>query len=143
LVIAVFYTDTVSVVSLSICAALYACAIGFNLLRVRSALVYFILGTLVWLAFLKSGVHATIAALLMAFTIPATTPTDSKQLLERLEGYLARLKALQGTKAKLFSSPEQQHTLDAMAVQLDRASSPLLRLEHALVPLVSILVLPV
>lgn len=143
LVIAIFYTDTVSVVSLTIGAALYLCAIGFNLLRVRSSVAYFILGTLVWLAFLKSGVHATIAALLMAFTIPASTPSDGKQLIERVEGHLQRLKELLGPDSRVLATAEQQHTLDSLGMHIERASSPLLKLEHALVPVVSILVLPV
>lgn len=142
LVIAVFYTDTVSVVSLSIAACLYVAAISFNLMRVANPVAYFLLGTAVWFAFLKSGVHATIAALLMAFTIPVTAKSGGRRLIEHLERELGEFKRLVRIDGADINSPRQQEILDDMAIQIESASSPLLRLEHALVPVVSFLVLP-
>ena len=98
MVIAVFYTDGIAVTSLGIGAVFLGLAFAANRAGVRSGLVYFVIGAVVWLAFLKSGVHATLAAVLMAFTIPAAGLDED---------------------------------------------SPLIRLEHALAPLVAFVVLPV
>jgi NhaA family Na+:H+ antiporter len=143
LVIAIFYTDGVALVSLGLGALLYLTAFGFNRLRVRSSVAYFVLGTLVWLAFLKSGVHATIAALLMAFTIPTGTQINGRVLLTRLERYTANLRDVGVPSNRGMNTPEQESVLGEMIMNIDRAGSPLLRLEHALVPLVSFFVLPV
>jgi NhaA family Na+:H+ antiporter len=142
LVIAIFYTESVSLVSLGVGALLLACAVLLNRLHVRSSVAYFILGTAVWVAFLKSGVHATIAALLMAFTIPTATRIDGNALLKRVEHYIDELKRAGIPQSTRMNSPGQQHALDQMVVPIEQASSPLLRLEHSLVPLVSFLVLP-
>jgi NhaA family Na+:H+ antiporter len=143
LVIAVFYTDAVSFVSLGTGAALYALAILLRFLQMRSSVVYFIVGTAVWLAFLKSGVHATIAALLMAFIIPSTTRIDGAALLGRLDEYIRRIRRAGVPGDRRMNTAEQQHVLDEMVVDIVHASSPLLRLEHALVPVAAFLVLPI
>jgi NhaA family Na+:H+ antiporter len=144
LVIAVFYTDAVSLVSLGLGAAFYLTAIGLNRLRVVSAMAYFVLGTLVWVAFLKSGVHATIAALLMAFTIPSGTRIDGHALLRRIDRCVVALQSDVGVPSGHgMNTSAQEEVLSEMVLAIDRAGSPLLRLEHALVPLVSFVVLPV
>jgi NhaA family Na+:H+ antiporter len=70
LVIAVFYTSSISIFSLVV--ALLGVGVSFvaNRLGVRSSLVYAMIGVFVWLAMLRSGVHATIAGILLALTIP-------------------------------------------------------------------------
>ncbi len=143
LVIAVFYTEGVSLISLGLGGLLYAVAIGFNRLHVRSSVAYFVLGTLVWVAFLKSGVHATIAALLMAFTIPSGTRINGRALLRRLDRYVSELRDVGVPSSRQMNTPDQEHVLDEMVIDIQRAGSPLLRLEHALVPLVSFVVLPI
>ncbi|MEM9189621.1 MAG: Na+/H+ antiporter NhaA [Myxococcota bacterium] len=143
LVIAIFYTDTIAIGSLIAGLVLYAVAIGCNRLQVRSAPLYFILGTLVWLAFLKSGVHATIAALLMAFTIPSRTKVNGTELLGALKKHVDHLRDIGVPKDTRINTIDQQHVIDEMAIEVDNASAPLLRIEHALTPIVSFVVLPI
>jgi NhaA family Na+:H+ antiporter len=94
LVIALFYTDSIDLLGVSeavICVVLLLVA---NKLGVRSLLVYGVLGVLLWFGVLVSGVHATIAGVLLAFTIPAlvgTAPADGRPTrspLVRLEHLL-------------------------------------------------------
>ncbi len=143
LVIALFYTADVSLTSLGVGIACVAVSSALNLLGARNAVLYFIIGTCAWLGFLKSGVHATIAALLMAFTIPARTHIDGEGFVERIELLLGRLKSVGIPKDTQMNDGRQQSCLDHMARSIDLAGAPLQRIEHALVAPVTFLVLPI
>jgi NhaA family Na+:H+ antiporter len=143
LVIAVFYTDSIQFGSLGIGAALFLVSVGANLAGVRYSVFYFVVGALVWLAFLKSGVHATLAAVLMAMTIPARTHTEATPFGERMEKCLSGWKAVGGPDARGLLTGDQVHVLFGMGDLLDRATPPLQRLEHSLMPMVTFFVLPV
>jgi len=69
-IIAVFYSGDLSLTSLSAAAVILALAIVMNRLGVRGTSGYILLGILLWVAVLKSGVHATLAGVLIAFCIP-------------------------------------------------------------------------
>jgi len=137
LVIAVFYTDAIALVSLGAGLVLFGLAILANRSGVRNQLFYFLLGSLVWLAFLKSGVHATVAALLMAFAIPARAKLDEESLDETIRGHLGDL------RTAAVGSPRADHALDAIGKTVSNARAPLRALEHQLHPIVGLLVLPV
>jgi len=143
-IIAVFYTEQVALPSLGIGGLLLAASISANRAGVRSPIAFFVLGTLTWLAFLNSGVHATIAAVLMAFTIPARTRIESApfvaQMKELLETFSTTSKV--PTEQRLLGA-EEQNVLHHMEETLSHATAPLQQLEHALMPLVTFLVLPV
>lgn len=142
LVIAVFYTEHLSLVSLALGGVMLLVSIAANIAGVRNSAVYFLLGLVAWVAFLKSGVHATLAAVLMAFTIPARTRIDGERFAFTMEGLLAKLRetGLPGTTR--FLSADQQHLLQSMNTSIDFASAPLQRLEHAIAPFSTFLVLP-
>jgi NhaA family Na+:H+ antiporter len=143
LVIAIFYTADVSLVSLGIGGALFAVAVALNVAGVRNSLAYFLLGSAVWLAFLQSGVHATIAALLMAFTIPARTHIDGDAFAAKAKELLRELEEVGLPEDHELNDTEQQYVLDRLGEQVSAASAPLSQLEHALNPLVTLVVLPV
>lgn len=70
LIIAFFYTKTLSVTNLLIALAIYAILIIFNRLKIRNLFPYLIGGGIMWFFMLHSGVHATITGVLLAFAIP-------------------------------------------------------------------------
>ena len=70
IVIAVFYTGDIAWGALGVGAALLVVLSVINMLGVRSLIVYAFVGVLVWFAFLESGVHATVAGVLVAATVP-------------------------------------------------------------------------
>ena len=85
LVIAILYTQTINFIDLMIGDFFLVVLVVANLLGVRKTSIYATVGFLgVWLAFLFSGVHATIAGVLIAFTIPARTKIGELEYLERL-----------------------------------------------------------
>ncbi|MEO5858145.1 MAG: Na+/H+ antiporter NhaA [Pyrinomonadaceae bacterium] len=76
IVIAIFYTANLSFAYLGLALGVFALLIVMNRLRVMSMIPYLIGGALMWFLMLKSGVHATIAGVLLAFTIPFTHKED-------------------------------------------------------------------
>lgn len=143
LVIAIFYTDQVSILALGLGLGLFSLAILANVLRIRAATLYFILGTGVWLAFLESGVHATVAAILMAFTIPARSRLDGEAFVASIGQHLEALKAVGLPRGGTVNTGLQQDVLERMDHSVEEASAPLQELQRALDPLVVFVVLPV
>lgn len=143
LVIAFFYTSDINMVSLLTGVAFMALLIIGNKLGIRSALFYGIIGIGgLWLAFLMSGVHATIAAVLAAFTIPASvsiTETTFNKKMGILMNKFSRAKPNESTTI----TSEQHHVLLKMEQLTTEASTPLQRLEHNMHPFVAFVVIPV
>jgi len=79
IIIAVFYTSKLSIAYLLGALIVFGLLVGLNRLRVMRLLPYLIGGVLMWFLMLKSGVHATIAGVLLAFTIPFTGKEDDEQ----------------------------------------------------------------
>ena len=76
IVIALFYTASLKVSALVAAGALLALLVALNRLGVRNLGVYLLVGGFLWVAVLKSGVHATIAGVLLALTVPLAVPGD-------------------------------------------------------------------
>ncbi|MDF1794199.1 MAG: Na+/H+ antiporter NhaA [Thalassobaculaceae bacterium] len=73
-VIAMFYTSNLSLTALGIAAAGLAVLLAMNLLGVRRIGLYIVVGLVIWVAVLKSGVHATLAGVVVALTVPLRVP---------------------------------------------------------------------
>lgn len=144
LVIAFFYTSDISMMSLAIGLSFVLVMYAGNKLGVRSILFYAILGILgVWTAFLLSGVHATIAAVLAAFTIPADVKIKENKYIQQIQIYLARFKAADPNDKIPTVTDEQLHILEDMKKDTNAAIPPLQRLEHAMHPMVTFLIIPI
>ena len=136
LVIALFYTDKIEVFSLIAGLAGVALCFGANLLGVRKPVFYAAIGIFVWCAVLKSGVHATVAGVLLSFTIPGRTYVDRERFLQRGRRVLDQFET---APANSIVAHAAIHTLEA---QCELVQSPLHRIEHNLHPWVSFLVMP-
>lgn len=136
LVIAIFYTDKIHLTSLVLGITGIALCLGMNVLGVRKPVVYFAIGMLVWYVVLKSGVHATVAGVLLALTIPARTYVDRDSFLQRSRWLLDKFEAAPEHSAEAHSAI---HTMES---HFSLVESPLNRIEHSLHPWVSFLIMP-
>jgi NhaA family Na+:H+ antiporter len=141
LVIAFFYSTGIDFVALGIAAALLGVLLLGNYLGIRNSLFYLIIGIGVWIGFLLSGVHATIAGVLVAFTIPAVTRIDEQI-------YAARLRKLSFDfesdipKRGALITPEQHHVIEQVKTVSMAAETPLQKIEHGLHPWVAFVIMP-
>jgi NhaA family Na+:H+ antiporter len=143
LVIAIFYTADVSLVALGLGVIPFALLIVANRFGIRTRGVYAVLGFLLWLAFLKSGVHATVAGILAALTIPLNTLINTKQFLEESQHLLGRLDRVTEPQTSVLLTKQQQMFIQALEERCELVESPLQRLEHALHPLVIFGIMPI
>jgi NhaA family Na+:H+ antiporter len=88
-IIAVFYTDNLAPVGLGLAAAAFFFALALNKARVQKISPYIVLGVIMWVCVLKSGVHATLAGVLLAAVIPMRCAGPGPCPLERVEHGLA------------------------------------------------------
>jgi Na+:H+ antiporter, NhaA family len=137
LVIAIFYTAQIHFASLAVGLFLVALSFGANLLGIRKPAVYALIGICVWFAVLKSGVHATVAGVLLAFTIPARTYLDRDHFVNRSRRLLDRFEAARPNSAEAHAA------IHSLETQCELIESPLHRIEHTLQPWVSFLIMPV
>ena len=133
LVIALFYTASIDWASLGIALLLWAALLVYGLRQGRRLRVYLLVGLLVWYFLLKSGVHATIAGVLVALTVPMSRrlePTDLR----------AKVQALFASK---FHLDDSQSDLQEISRLVKKTKSPLHELEHAIAPWVAFAIVPV
>ena len=143
LIIAFFYTSSIDVTSLLIGIAFLLLLIFSNRVGIRSTLYYAVLGVAgLWFTFLLSGIHPTIAAVLVAFTIPAKQKVTKPIFSKRLEGLLRKFRGAKTIEAPVVSR-EQLKVVSNIREVSKRAIPPLQRLEHDLHPFVSFLVMPI
>jgi NhaA family Na+:H+ antiporter len=143
LVIAFFYSSEIDFLSLTTGFCVMALMIGANLIGVRNSLFYGIMGIGgLWLAFLMSGVHATIAAVLAALTIPCSTQVRETYFMSKARKLLARFETAKPNQVATVTH-EQFTILNNMRKLAKSAVPPLQRLEHSLHPVVAFVVMPI
>jgi NhaA family Na+:H+ antiporter len=151
-VIALFYTDTIHTQPLLIGATLIIFSFILGQFGVRTMWPYALLGIAVWIAFLESGIHATIAGVLLAFSIPHTARYETHNFTARLRTLLHRFddaerewdKEPGGRKPihDVIVNARQQALLRNVLDEVHYVEAPLQRLEHNLEPLVVFVILP-
>lgn len=143
LVIAIFYSNDISVNMLLLGGLFFLLMLLANRVGVRSPLVYAVLGIGgLWTCFLLSGVHATIAAVLAAFTIPVTVKVKDFEYINEMERSIQHFKD-SDTNDLPIVTPEQLHVIEHIRDVSVKALTPLQQLEHALHPLVLFIIMPI
>jgi NhaA family Na+:H+ antiporter len=130
IVIALFYTETLSLPALAIAAAMLVMLITLNLGGVRRPLPYILVGIILWIAMLKSGVHATLAGIFLAFTIPMRPKYDPKRLLARIEVLVDRIQQAYQREKNIIINDELRSRVVALEEGARLVQAPAQVLEH-------------
>jgi NhaA family Na+:H+ antiporter len=142
LVIAVFYSAGVSIAALAAGIGVLLVLGLLNLAGIRATLIYAALGVVVWVAFLQSGVHATIAGVLVALTIPARQRIDEARFLRRARDLLTHFENHGSTTGPLLVDERQQSAVIELEETCEAVQAPLQKLEHQLHTWVAFVIVP-
>jgi len=138
-VIAVFYSDAINLAALAATGGVLVFLVGMNALGIRRLAAYMIPGVVLWFAVYQTGIHPTIAGVLLALTIPARTRLDGPTYVQRAGAQLSEVAA----RIRNETGIEERHAaLWELEDITQGAQAPMLRLEHGLHPWVAFLIVP-
>ena len=143
LVIAFFYTSELSIASLLFGLGFLAVMFIGNRLGIKSLFFYAVLGIGgVWVTFLLSGIHATIAAVLAAFMIPADAKINESVYLKRMKKLTRRFEKEEPNEVRTLEEG-QVDVLTHIQHDTEIAIPLLQQLEHKMSPIVTFLIMPI
>lgn len=142
IVIALFYTDAIYFNALALAAGLFMLLIIMNVIGIRKPLPYFLIGMLLWLAMLKSGIHATLAGVLTALTIPARPKFEPHQFSQLVRRMMDKFDKSHKPGLGIMRNEEQHSILQTLENGVHMVETPLQRLEHKLHTPVAFLIIP-
>ena len=142
IVIAVFYSHALAWNQLAAAGAILVLLALANRAGVRSPLIYGVLGIGLWIALLDSGVHTTIAGVLLAAAVPARTRINADEFLARSQALLASFASTARAADGPLGDADQLAALHSLEEACEKAATPLQRMEHRLHPWVTFAVLP-
>lgn len=147
LVIAIFYTENLRTDMLIWGGGVFFALMALNRMGIRRVLPYAALGVVLWILVLKSGVHATLAGVLIAMTIPARSRINQGAFLAHLREFtdqFARgIKPGKDAGENLMTSRDQQSSILSMEMAINDAATPLMKIEHGLHPWIAFAVVPI
>lgn len=144
LVIALFYSDTINIPYLLLGLGIILLLLVANQAGIRQTVVYAVLGLVVWVAFIESGVHATVAGVLLAMTIPSRTRIDSDEFVERSRNAISDFEeASEYGGRNMLTNKGHLTALHELEVASDHAQAPMQKLEENLHAWVAFLIVPV
>ncbi len=144
IVIALFYSSKIYYEALIVAGLLFAVLMMLNAFKVYRVSIYLIIGVFLWVALLKSGVHATIAGILLAITIPGKAKRSVDECVMSNESVLNRLKDKSIPDDNLDPKKDKKliGAIYTIGNNCTQSVSPLLRIEHSLHSWAAYLIIP-
>lgn len=144
IVIAACYTSHIEFMMLVYAAILLGVLTLGSVLKIQSKIFYILIGAVVWFLFLNSGIHSTIAGVLVAFCIPAAPVFPVKDYVKTIRNAIADFKASDDDKLGegYLLSPDQVDKLKQIESASDKVISPLQELEDSLQSIVNYFIIP-
>jgi NhaA family Na+:H+ antiporter len=143
IVIAIFYSSGILMPMLAGMAVCVAALIGLNRLGVRLLLPYLALGVVLWWFTLLSGIHATVAGVLLAMTIPVRTHLFPEEFALTAREAVESFESWNAATDEGCITEGHQTAVSELEAACERVQMPLQRLENLLAPWITYLVLPV
>lgn len=142
-VIAIFYTGSIDFASLGYAAIVIAVLVVMNRTGIKKLMPYLLLGIVLWFFVESSGIHATIAGVALALTIPVRSRISGSQFLNVCSIELADFKQEEDNRKSILLTSRQQDALEEVQDAYDAVQNPLVRLEHQLHPFSAFIVMPI
>ena len=142
LVIALFYSSSIDWIMLAWAAIPFALLVALNLQNLFPKYLHLACALIIWYLFLKSGIHPTIAGVLLAFTVPLRQKTDAHTFTEEMCRIADEFREHDSDRTPLLT-PEQIERIDDIEQWTERVQSPLQHLEHVLHGWVAYFIMPV
>ena len=144
IVLAIFYpTHALHFDMLVYAAVIVLLLFTFNRNRVNNPLMYVIPGIFLWYFIFQSGIHATIAGVILALTIPSKTVINEVRFSVSIKYWLEKFKHVSNSEVEVLANPEQQHILHQMEKNVRNMSPLMHKFEAGLHPLVTFFIMPV
>lgn len=144
IVLAVFYpTHALHFDMLVYAAVIVLLLLTFNRNRVNNPIMYVIPGLFLWYFIFQSGIHATIAGVILALTIPSKTVINEVRFSVSIKYWLEKFKQVSNSEVEVLANPEQQHILHQMERNVRNMSPLMHKFEAGLHPLVTFFIMPV
>ncbi len=143
LVIAIFYSGGLNYNALGLGFGILLLLMLVNLFGFRNPIIYAALGVIVWLAFLNSGVHATIAGVLIALTIPARSRIDAPTFMVRVREILDRLEGSERKEPSKETAQFQESAVLTLEDLCEQVQAPLQKMEHGLHSWSAFMIMPI
>jgi len=142
IVIAVFYTAELSTQWLLAAGVMLAVLVSINILGFRRPLPYLVVGSFLWAFIYLSGIHATIAGILVALTIPARSRVNTLAFSDVAARLVRRFRAQGERDYTIHLHEDNQAVIQSLRTMCRRVEPPLQRIEHSLHPWVFFGVMP-
>lgn len=142
LVIAMFYTEQIVIGGLIVTAVFMILLLAANRFGIRQMWIYILLAVGAWAGVLASGVHATVAGVLVAMLVPVKAAIEPEKFLSTTKKRIDQLEKSRLTKDSMVKDKDQMAALDDIYLVAEDIRPAGLSLEHQLHPVQSFLILP-
>jgi len=142
LVIAIFYSTNIQWTLIAVAMVLLTILIILGSIRTYNKYIFFLLGFAIWVLFLKSGIHPTIAGILVAFTVPVSRKIDTFKFYKHSKKSIEQMRCGEDDKPD-FLTGIQRGALSTLDSLIEKTVSPLQHLEHKLHGWVMFIIMPI
>lgn len=142
-IIALFYSHEIHWFYLQLAGGLFVLLLVFNYFNLRIIYVYLMVGFVIWYFFVESGIHPTIAGVLLALTIPASRKIRMQSFIERAKSGLNKFQKAKWPDSNVALTNQQTNALETIKESLTKVQSPIYVLENSLGDFVSKLAMPI
>ncbi|MFX1336717.1 MAG: Na+/H+ antiporter NhaA [Promethearchaeota archaeon] len=143
LVIALFYSSNINWSILLLAFGVFLLLVSFNRLNIHYPLLYIVFGITLWFIILQSGIHATVAGVLLAFTVPARNKIDADSFILETQLIIEEFQKSGKCGLGVLLNQRQQNAVKALETACQNVEAPLQRFERVLHYWVAFAIIPI